>query len=432
MNSPKRRAIEAGKTALILLLTLSALLLTTRAFLYTDAGQGGLLDRLLPGGSISPPPQPGASLGQGGVNRPVRMAVVNDNGRYAVQYDDAAVDELFERLGSLLGEALTSAQAPSPAGRQAWESALSRTGIYFDFLGITPLPLLASWLGSGEATPLTGEVSRLLLAQDQGVETVRLYYVDAQTGSYYSCETAVQFGDMLDSYIPNGAAFAFTLPDRYGALDPDVLLFPEPPAPPIYTGDAALDLSDGAVRDELLQTLEFTPQPNAIYPAAGGWRVLDGPDSLRLTTSGSVIFLAGEGEVRYPVSPDASRLEVIEATGRLVNQALASRVGSARLYLSSFTQENGVSTLTYSYSLSGAEVYLGQEGWCAQFTVSDGRITEYTLHLRGYTPTSEAAVLLPEFQAMAAMDALDAAGRSLLLCYYDGGTGPVAPVWTAR
>ena len=37
-----------------------------------------------------------------------------------------------------------------------------------------------------------------------------------------------------------------------------------------------------------------------------------------------------------------------------------------------------------------------------------------------------------EHQAMAAMDAMGAAGRKLLLRYYDGGTGSTAPSWIAR
>ncbi len=432
MNKAKRQAIEALKSLLIVLLTLSAIFLTAQSFLYSDFMQGDLLGFFLPGSTEPLHTQLGALPVQSGAARPVRMAVVNDNGRYGVQYDDPAVDELFERLGTLLGEALVTAEPPSASSRRSWEKALSRTGVYFDFLGATPLSSLSTWLSGGEATLLTGEISSLLLAQDEEGDVVRLYYVDAQTGSYYTCETSARFGTQLDSFIPNGAFFAFSVPDRYGDLSPDVLLLPDPPAPLVYTGDVALDLSDSGVRSDLLKALDFVPQPNSTYPAAGGWRVLDGSDSLRLTTTGSVVFLAGEGEARYPVPQNPSRLELIEIISRLANQVLIPRSGSARLFLSDFTQENGVSTLTYSYSLSGAEVCLGQKGWCAQFTVADGQITSYMLHLRSYTPTTETAVLLPEFQAMAAMEALDAVGKDLKLCYYDGGSGPVAPAWTAR
>lgn len=432
MNNTAHRALELGKSILILLLTLSALLLAAKAFWYSDANQGGLLNRLLPSVNTQEP-LPSNTLGQGGVHRPVRMAVVNGNGRYGVQYDDATVDQLFQHLGGLLGEALSTAQSPSATTRHAWEEHLTRVGVYFDFPGVTPLSLLSAWLGGGEANPtLGGESSRILLAHNPDGTEVSLLYVDAQTGSYYACKTAAQFGSLLDGYVPNGAAFAFQHPDRYADLAPDVMLLPDPPAPPIYLGSNAVDLSDTAVRDRLLNALGFLPQSQSIYPAADGWSVRDGSDILRLTAAGAITYHTGEGDARYPVSVNATQAELMETVGHLVEQFLVPLCGSARIYLSSFTQEEGVSTLTYSYLLSGANVYLGNRGRCASVTVSGGRITDYDLQLRNYAPSAETAVLLPEFQASAAMEALDAGNRNLILYYYDSGNGLVAPAWTAR
>lgn len=427
----KHRGIEMGKNLLILLLALSAVALAARALRYSSPGPGGLLGGFLPSATPAAPPITD-SLGQGGVHRPMRMAVMNENGRYAVQYSDGETDGLFDYLGPLLGEALGSASPPQPTTWTDWMQALGRTGIYFDFVGPNSLPLLTAWLNSGTAsTGLTGLSARLLLAQDLTGDAVRLYYVDAETGSYYSCSTSVRFRDLIHNYSPNGATFAFESA-RYNWLAPDVLFLPEPPAPPLYTGESAMDFADPAARQSFLAALDFFPSSNAIYPTADGWRVLDGTDSLRLSPDGTVTYHAGEGEVRYTLPPNASTAEQLEATGRLVGQAMAPHSGSARIYLSDLTVSEDTVTFTYSYSLSGAEVQLDPEGWCARFTLANGQITDYTLRLRRYSPTTESAVLLPEYQAMAAMDALDARGRFLSLSYVDNGSPLIVPTWIAR
>lgn len=427
MSKPLFRLWEAGKSLLILLLSLSALFLAGQVFLGVASPAG-----LLGGAPTSSPPAPEPPGGVG-VARPVRMAVNNANGRYGVQYDDEAADALFDALGGLLGEALGSAREPVPTDRRAWESALQRRGVYYEFPGAVPLSLTAAWLGGGEgASQLSAESSRLLLAQGEDGVSVRLYYVDASDGSYYTCETVVLFLDLPDSYVPNGAIFAFQQPERYGALDPDTLLLSDPPAPPIYHAGDGPNLGDATVRDALLRSLGFFPQSNAVYPNADGWSVRDGSDTLRLTSSGTVVYHAGGGEPRYPVPRDASRAELVELTGELVWNAVAPYCGAGRVCLSGITQSKDSYTLTYSYILSGAEVRLGEDGWCARFTVYDGQITGYTLRLRRYSLSGERAVLLPEYQAMTAMEAMGAGGRSLLLCYYDGGNGAAAPSWIAR
>ena len=197
----KRSSVEMGKNLLILLLTLSAAALAARALRYSAPGPGGLLGGFLP--SAAPPAPPITdSLGQGGVHRPVRMAVMNENGRYAAQYSDGETDGLFDYLGPLLGEALRSASPPQPATRTEWMQALGRPGVYFDFLGPNSLTLLSAWLNSETAdTVLTGLSARLLLAQEPNGTAVRLYYLDAETGSYYSCSTAVQFRGLIQNYL---------------------------------------------------------------------------------------------------------------------------------------------------------------------------------------------------------------------------------------
>lgn len=424
MLERSRSLTEGFKSMLIFLLFLSALFLSAKVFLpYSASGEDTGVD-LLPLTAVQT--QSGA-----GLSRPVRMAVVNGDGRFAVQYDDAAVDALFDSLGDLLGEALSSAGAASVVDRETWERALLDQGVYYDFPGIVSLPLLSAWLGEGD-TGLSARAACLLLAVPEGSARARLYYIDAGDGCYYACDTQLEFRQRLDAYSPNGAFFAFQQPERYGGLDADTLILSEVPSPSVYEAGAGLAVQEEETLWELLGALSFTPQPNAVYPAADGWTVREGEDSLRLTHTGNIYYHAGEGTDHYLISHEATESELMEFTGELVRQAISPYSGEARVYLAEMEQVESAWVLTYRYVLSGADVQLGQNGWCAQFVIEDGRIREYTLKLRRYEETETSAMLLPEYQAMYAMYAMGAEGRQLLLRYYDGGTGTVSPSWIAR
>ena len=415
---------EGFKSMLIFLLAVSALYLGTKAFMpYGTGGEESVVDLL--------PQVTADSLGRVGVSGPVRMAVVNEMGRFGLQYDDTAVDAMFGDLGDLLGEALGSAGAAAPVDRSIWEEALMSRGVYYDFPGVVSLPLLSAWLGE-EETKAEAYASCLLLAAGEEDAAARLYYVDAGDGGYYACSTSVQFRQRLDEYVPNEAIFAFQEPERYSGLDPDTLILPGVPAPAIYKSTAGVDVQDDGELESLLDGLSFSPQPNAIYPAANGWNVREAEDSLRLLRSGNVYYEAGDGSDRYSIPHDATDREAVELTGEVVRRAMTPYCGEARIYLDEIGRTEKGWILTYCYALSGAEVKVGQEGWCARFVIEGGQIREYVLKLRDYEKTDTAAVLLPEYQAMYAMEAMDAVGRKLLLSYYDSGAGTVSPSWIAR
>mgnify|MGYP006990183283 CR=1 FL=1 len=66
-------------------------------------------------------------------------------------------------------------------------------------------------------------------------------------------------------------------------------------------------------------------------------------------------------------------------------------------------------TVPFGYLLGGCPVYLGGEGWAAEFWVTDGYITQFTLHFRSYAPNGEHTLLLPIDKAAAMLPPLPVA-----------------------
>ena len=443
-SKPRRRrnrGVERLKTLLIVLLSLSAVYLTGLTLVQNQASPGsqGLL-----GGLISLfQPQTSGSDSSGGnpgqltaAARPVRIAVCDGGNRYAVQYNTAQTDKLYDSVGILLGEALTSARSPSVVPEQVWQGALQSPGVWFDFLGNIPLETLGAWTGEGSInSALTGSARQIAVALAE--DGVRLYYHNESDGLYYACATDVVWTGHMDALVSgyggNGFTFAFEQEEGsgYEALDPYVLLSPDPLQLPVYRMSDPLSGLDSATVSAIQQALLFQAQG---YPVAGGIRIREGRETLELGTDGMAAYHSGEEDAsRYTVGDGADPLVLAEATWRLAADTVGRWCGEARLYLQGLeTLEDGSVQISYGYSLNGADVSLPGGVPAASFTVRDGQISDYSLCFRRYEQTGQTSLVMRERQAAAALEALEAQGSELILAYSAADGDLVQAGWTAR
>ena len=427
-NKRRSRLVEWGKNLLIILLALSALYLLGRTQL-SDGVVDGLRDLLNHSASDN-----GSTLTQSSAVAvyPVRLAIYQDDRRYGVQYDQEETDTAFSLLSMLLSEALGSAGAPETVTERDWRSALCRTGIYMDFLYPIPLYALSDWMGDGSGnSALTGTARRICLAADED-GGVSLFFINEEDGSYYACGTTLTRDFHLNAAVagwsPNGAMFAFEVPDME-ALDPYTLLTTTP-QPAVYAASNPL-LEDSSRVTELLNTLTFHPQGAPLDPAAGG-QLVEGNDSLRLSSSGVVTFhTIGDSGFRFSL-PENSTQGALDYVQTLAETTVGAWCGEARLCLAGIEETADGLEIIYQYSLNGAPVALPENYAAARFVISDGAITDFTLYLRSYADTGETSVVLPEVQAAAAMGALDARGKELTLLYQDSGGALVSAGWIAQ
>lgn len=427
-NKRRSRLIEWGKNLLILLLALSALYLLSLTQL-----SGGILETVRDmlkdsaADSASDPSQSSFSTVQ-----PVRLAVYQDGQRYGVQYNQDETDAAFSSLSTLLSEALGSAGGPEPVSEQDWRSALQSMGIYMDFFYPVPLRTLSDWLGDGQSnSALTGTARRICLAADED-GGVSLFFINEEDGSYYACGTTLTRDFHLSAAVadwsPNGALFAFEVPEME-ALEPYTLLTTTP-QPAVYAAGNPL-LEDSGRVTELLNALSFHPQGNSLDPASGG-QLVEANDSLRLSDAGVVTFhTIGDSGFRFALSDDSAQaaLDYVET---LAEATVGAWCGQARLCLAEVEVISDGLEITFQYSLNGAPVALPGDRAAAYFRISGGAVTDFSFYLRAYSDTEETSIVLPEVQAAAAMEAMDARGKELTLLYQDSGSTLVSAGWIAR
>lgn len=422
----RRRFMELCKDGLIVALTCSAAFLAWQTPLATQLR--GWVSPAAP--AVEPvAQQPKEAVG------PYGIAVRNSMGLYGAVYDADQVRWAFDRLSPLLGEAFATAGAPERASRRQWQSLLESPGVYCAFQGSPPVSVLSAWLDQ-EGAGLEGKAQGLLLAWDG--KQVWLCWRDGN--SYFRSATQVLYqggmdGD-LESFSPNGAAFAYALAETdraYTSVDPDVLVSMTAPRPGDYAVSAPNLAEDRTALEQLLTALGFQSGVASAYEATGGLAINESGDRLRVGADGTVVFHAGE-ETRYAVTAQRGRPTADEAAlaaWSLLNQAAAPWKGEVFFVLTGVEETAEGWTVTFHSRLEGVPLRLGSEGWSASFTISGDAVSDFTMTLRAYTPTGETTLLTSQRLAAAAMasDAYRDSGKRLMLCYNDTGSPSLTAGW---
>ena len=423
-----KRMVERVKSLLIVLLSCSAVYLAVRTQMPVA------LHSLLPNRTAESGSQT-TQESRTQAAQPLRMAVTLRGGaeslRYGVQYDQEAQDILFQQMYSLLVEGLSSAETPAAVDEASWREALNTApGIYFDWQEPLPFSVLMGWL-SVENEQLTGSVRRLVLTAQDGQAVV---YYCGQGETYYRAVCPMvdvsRLSEAVAGVKDNGAQFAFEQ-ETFDGLAPYTLLLGENLTPKIYQASNPLEQED--VQDQVRQTLDFSDDSSVSYVTSNEQVIRNGNDTLRLAADGSTVTFtaAADGGSRYPVA-GSGVYWAVERCRQLAVDTLGGLCGQARIYLMS-VEENGEESwqIEFGYLLNGVPVRLGEEGYAARFQVSGGRVNSFTLCFRSYTDSGTTSVVLPQRQAMAAMEAKGHQGEELLLVYLDTGIQQVSASWAA-
>ena len=441
-KNKRRRAVELVKDVLILLLSCSAVWLAAQTPLA--APLRGLLREERPQAA------PGHSQAEGRAEGALPMAMAvnlpGDSGlsgmpegqegtRRGLLYDRDACQELFQRVAGPLSETLSSAGTPEAVSRRDWEQALTaRPGVYMDFHGSVPLPVLVGWL-SGGSTRLTACVRRAALtARQDGID---LYYRNEEDGGFYRCRSQVadpfSLIQALSGLTSNGAFYAFES-ELYAGLDPDTLLMPDAPAPPAYAAANPMAASQGALAS-LVQDLGFSLNSTSFY-STDEQVARSGDDSVRLSDRGVAQYLyeGKESSGLFPILAQGGAgalFDSVETCRQIALSAMSGRCGDARLYLISAVQGPNGLEIDFGYSLNAIPV-VSEGGYAARFLVDEGYVLQFSISLRSYTAGPASCLVLPPRQGAAALLAQGREGEELLLTYADNGGDALTAGWSAR
>lgn len=429
----KRQLVNWLQNLILTLLTISALFLLTRLFLF----HGGLSAQVQ--ATFSPPSSPSHPAGDGYNSglpfSSVHIMVTGDSayGRYGQMYATAS-DPLLQQIIPLFREALGSASEVGSTVDKTLRDALQTPGIYLDLTCCLPLAAVSVWLGedaffdrSVRAMALTTEL--------EDAATLYLLNNDGSIFRYFTALPTSAVQTLCEDSAPNEGSFAYE--SGYGGLPPYTVLVGEAPV----LEDVQAGLPSQYSAHNLLTALDFNAYTTSRYTetSSGVEVVEESPRTLRIGPDGRVEYFGGSevSSSLYRVSaPDGKPSDVLQGVCRLAD-ALTTGTGAARLYLQALETDEEGYCVRFQYQTDGIPVFFADEGDALAVHVNGGVITAFQYRCRSYgLPSKEdergggPLPLLPP--SMAAAIASNGSGTGLSIGYVDAGSGRLSAQWLAK
>ena len=395
MEEQRRNRRNLIQNILITLLALLAAVLFTQTQLYN-------LDLTTGAAPAAGPAQSAAPAAE--LSAPVRTAVTGDYGRCGGMVLTTGDAGFADPLGRRLLEALGSARDYVPCTGADFLRALRGPSLYYDFIELLPLSVLAGLLGGGEeVSPREDLSARRLLIAAQGSGTA-LYLWDGGENCFRA-STAVSADSLeqvIGRYELGDASFAMeaAADSPALALDPCSLLPGELPQLPAFT--LGTPLAGGT--EWLLSALGFNPRSGTRHTESNGTElIMDGDRSLRIRPDNSVRYQSGDDpslSVKAAGELPTAR-EAALGAGALLEGLVSPVLGEARLWLQSVRRSGEVTQLRFGYQAGGVPIFFQDGGSAAEITLTGTAVTALTLRLRQYGLSEEPSLLLPLSQALA-------------------------------
>ena len=424
MSKPSRK-IEWVKTALIVILTVSALILLWQTRLLKDfIGEVPFFGNAS-GAAYGATPGDADNLIEKEAARPLTIVITEQNGeRFGVKYDDETRNAAYDRTSSIFAEALGSMSELTVITEDEWRAALGGSGVFYEYAVPIRLSILDGWLRS--RMPETEEdflLRRVFVAF--GEDRNRIFFSEHENALFYRAETASSAGMTQDiaAYNANGALFAFETELKAAENAPYTLIM-EGNLHPLVNSESA------GTAEELLEAAKnafgHRGEPNILEYDMFDTLVCVGMEfEIRVFPGGSVIYRRTDDSSEAGARQSLSESEMIEAARVIIAETLGT-VSGAEVYFTSIESESeNQNDVTFSYYIAGGQVHMQEDGYAANITLSQGIVTSAQLNFRAFSVTEEYAALLPEIQAFAA------ANGAFALNYSDSGLAFMEPLWGA-
>jgi len=432
---------EAAKTALLVLLIATALLLFYASWLYGVRSGDMPEDNVFVsfGRYLGLIDERAEELSQGASASalPVDAALAGEGGLYGAPQGSEEAQAIYERVRPVLAEALGSAGEFRRVTDSQFAAALkAETAAYLEYEGEIPIGLLAQWLGvscEAESRALHG----VLLTVEEG--GVRIYFRSVPDGALYCADTAAGEKTLLDAvagYTANGAHFAFVDEEIARYLPQESIVMD----PPHGICDLRASVPEFTAGSEAMKTLLETVEYNAY--TARKYEDLDGTlvyvseySTLRIEQGGRITFSAKETRGGLAVregeaASDSERMSAVVERARQVAEGFVSAVGGeGGVYLQRVSPvEDGYDVI---FGVAVREIPVGAGGTSAEILirVRSGVVTYADYSGLRYEVTEEQSFFLGHKQAAAA-SGLHGDGR-LRLRYVPGEDGIYHPAWFA-
>ncbi len=375
---------ESIKTALIVLLTATFLLLTLMALPANIAEKLPLPSFLqtligIQQETVFRPAEEDTSSA-GAV--PILISVRNQEGRASIRQDDTALALAYNRFAEFFSVALSTAENPVQGTDPS--VLLQNNGVLFSFAGKIPAEALSHWLGDKESQ-VEGVFGQFALVCEENA--VNLYA--AADGRTVRCATRVNVDDFsarLQEYFPDGTLFA----SEAGVTEVSPLtLWLDEVSLADYTAVSPLTTE---LAEELATELNFNPYGSGSYldPASGDRVYTEQDRSLTIRAGGSLLLTVKAGTLTDFAAAGLRPAEIIAAAEKLLF-SLCDTAAVVKPMICGYEESGENTTVLFCAVLDGVPVY----PHCGKVVFQGSDVVELQATFRLYHKTGGFSSLMP-------------------------------------
>lgn len=421
----KKRIIERIKSAVIVLLLLSAVFLLYNTGYYS--GVFDFFDRVVLSNNdfSQDSDSQGTELGQIVASPAKQFSLCfGPGGRYASAYDGEVVEEDYSRFSAFLAEALGSASQPRTVDEAEWIKALESESVYINYFVPQHLEVLSSQLGTEMSSMADVNVfaDEFCLSCESGGEVKLLFKSDNE---YYFCDTAVSASalrERIAEYVPTESAFSYSDKLLYGIKNSTLVLKDFDSVRLIESSGIPASAQQ---LEMLMPAFGINEYTTSYYKEADGTSVyVDSNCVLRLSPYGHALYeLSGDASVR---ASDKGFPSAIELCWEIIGATVGQSCGNAEVYLSGCEViGEGNYIFTFDYMFNGVPIHIGSRH-AAVINIENSALIKAEIIFKSYISTGDSVNILPMYQAAAMASAKS--GEGLELKYYDS-TDKIECLW---
>jgi len=404
---------EAIKTAIIIILIISALVLSYSVWFY-----GSSFDDVY--SSMFGSEEESSAFFEEyeessytlSVVAPVRCTVRNSLGIYhsfsGENTSRSNAQSMFEAVSPALAEALSSASPPVQITNKDWENALEMNMMMLDFEGEMPVWAICSALGVLSDEPISISTRYLLIAVNE-LGRIDLYF-KSDARRIYKSETYMDSSYMqtiFSEYHPNGAYFASSSPDTCFAPPEFIASYDEYPVYDLRISNILDDLSGldaSRAIDTILNVFGFNPYTAKSYSEPDNISVyVEDLDTLRIFPDGSMTFYSPEVDELPGVDISYAKKTSLIGEASRICQSLSSYTGDIGTYLiRAYYNEESERFVILLGSEYNAIPIINGKGYYAKFEYKNAMLVSAELSLKSSRVLDVNTSLLPAVQSIAA------------------------------
>ncbi len=407
------RLIEAIKTAIIIILIISAVILTYNVWFY-GSSSGSAFSALFKREQTSSDffEEYEESSYTLSVMSPLRCTIRTNMGLYHSYSADSSsrvnAQTMFEAVSPTLAEALSSASPPVQVTNKDWADALSKNMMLLDFEGEMPVRALCAALGAELNNSSDLSVRYILITADEG-DTVDIYF-KSDSRSIYKSETgcdSLYMQSLFDEYLPNG--YYFMSESTEGSLAPPEFIVS-------YTEQDVYDLRISNILDELsgldsnraidtiLEAFDFNPYTAKSYSESDDVSVyVEELNTLRIFPGGYLTYYSPEVDELPGVDiSDAKKASLIGEASRIC-QSISSYAGNIGTYVirAYYNESSERFIILFGNEYTSIPI-INNNGYYAKFEYKNALLVSAELSLKSFHPDKVNTTLLPTVQSIAA------------------------------